>query len=117
MDNSDFEIIADFAKDIANVRFLEIKCDLSDDYIAGHARRIGLLNDQSPENTAHALIPTLRMDLNNENERIRQAGFKNFFQVEQGISKSRFTAVMADYLEVDSDAVTPIVEHDHLFSD
>ena len=42
IDPANVDLMQDFYNDKAVVRLLEIECDFSDDYLIGHARRVGL---------------------------------------------------------------------------
>ena len=64
--------------DKAKVKLLEIECDFTDDYLIGHAKRVGLASDRTPKETIDRLMPTIRYDVSFESDRIRDAGFANF---------------------------------------
>ncbi|MBL9048503.1 MAG: glycosyl transferase, partial [Tabrizicola sp.] len=49
VDPGSIELIEDFQHDRARLRLLEVTCDFSDDYLIGHARRVGLVGPHTPE--------------------------------------------------------------------
>ena len=50
-----------FLRDQAKTHVLEIECDYSDDYLIGHARRVGLAGENSPAETVLACCPLCAM--------------------------------------------------------
>ncbi|MCX7671970.1 MAG: beta-1,6-N-acetylglucosaminyltransferase, partial [Anaerolineae bacterium] len=58
IDPANIDLMQDFYADKAQVRLLEIECEFSDDYLNGHARRVGLASEQTPQATAQRLLPT-----------------------------------------------------------
>ena len=41
MDTASLDLMQDFFSDRSSTRLLEIECSLTDDYLVGHARRVG----------------------------------------------------------------------------
>jgi hypothetical protein len=68
------------------VRLLEIDCEFTDDYLIGHARRVGLAGDRTPRETLDRLLPTIRYDVRFESDRIRDADFEPFPDPRSGAS-------------------------------
>ena len=58
---SNIDLIRDFTSDRNTTRILEINCEFDDQYILGHARRIGLISDQTAVETLVKLLPSIRM--------------------------------------------------------
>ncbi len=56
MDPGNLDLMQDFASDRSTTRFLEIDCDFSDDYLIGHARRIGLAGAQTSQPAPGAAV-------------------------------------------------------------
>ncbi|MEM8981312.1 MAG: DUF5928 domain-containing protein, partial [Pseudomonadota bacterium] len=76
LDPANIELLQDFYADRSETRLLEIDCAFSDDYLIGHARRVGLAGDHTPAETLDALLPTVRYDMVFEAERMRDADFE-----------------------------------------
>ena len=117
LDTSDFDLIRDFYADRAEVRLLEVTCDFSDDYLTGHARRVGLAGGSLAEGTMEQLLPTIRFDVRFESDRIRDAGLPGVFRIRQQAPADENAGTMARFLSVRSDAAQAIVTADHLYSD
>ena len=60
LDTSNIDLILDLASDRKTTRFLEINCKFDDEYISGHARRIGLISDQMAVETLVKLRTSIR---------------------------------------------------------
>src|SRR6056297_1394245 len=51
MDPGNLDLLEDFCRDRATTRLLEVDCAFSDDYLIGHAMRVGLAGDRTPRET------------------------------------------------------------------
>ena len=117
LDPANLDLVQDFCSDKATTRLLEIECRYSDDYLLGHARRVGLASEHTPQKTLDALLPTIRNDLAHEAERIREAGFANYWLIHETASRSENTARIAEFLSIPKEQAAKVMELDHLFSD
>jgi hypothetical protein len=117
LDPANFDLIEDFVSDRAKVRLLEISCEFSDDYLEGHAKRVGLASEHSPADTIAQLIPTLRNDVNFESERLSDANFAHFERLRERAELSEQVSVLMRFLAVDDATATVLAETPHLFID
>ncbi|MEM1073876.1 MAG: DUF5928 domain-containing protein [Pseudomonadota bacterium] len=117
MDPANFELLQDFAEDRSTTRILEIECSFSDDYLRGHAMRVGLAGEQTREETFDRLLPTIRNDMVFESDRIRDAGFAHYGRLKQDGDRGDNTAALSEFLTVPQATAWDIVTHDTLFSD
>ena len=117
LDPTNFDLIEDFVGDRATVRLLEINCEFSDDYLEGHAKRVGLASDHSPAEAIARLIPTIRNDVNYESERLRDAEFAHFDRLRETADLAEQTAVLARFLDVDEHTAKELAEIPYLFVD
>ena len=62
LDPSNIYLIRDCASDKNTMRILEINCEFDDQYILGHARRIGLISDHNAVETFVKLLPSIKND-------------------------------------------------------
>ena len=115
LDPANFDLIEDFVSDRAKVRLLEINCDFTDEYLEGHAKRVGLATDHSPADTIARLIPTIRNDVNFESERLRDAEFAHFERLREGAELEEQAAVLTRFLEVDAETARDLAETPYLF--
>ena len=116
LDPANLELLHDFFGDRSGTRLLEIQCDFPDDYLIGHATRIGLAGTQTPQETIERLLPTIRQDIVLESDRIRDANFENHSRMKQSDDLKAQTAAVAQFLSVDEDVAEKIAKTDHLFA-
>ena len=117
LDPSNVDLMQDFHADKSVTKFLEIECDFTDEYLLGHARRVGLAGDQTPQDTLERLLPTIRYDIVFENERIRDAGFENLDRIRESAKVEENVPPLARFLDIPIDTAWEIASQDHLFTD
>jgi hypothetical protein len=117
LDPGSIDLMRDFASDKARTRFLEIECDFTDDYLLGHARRVGLAGDRSPPEVIARLMPTIRYDLKFESDRIRDADFAGVHRMRQSASVDENTVALSAFLGIPGERARRIAETEYLFVD
>jgi len=117
LDPSAMDLMQDFFGDRSTTRMLEIQCEFTDDYLTGHSMRIGLAGEQTPQDTLERLLPTIRRDIVNESDRIRDAEFENLSIIRQADGLDEFVPAIAQFLNVTDDVAEKIAHTDHLFAD
>jgi hypothetical protein len=117
LDPSAFDLIEDFASDRCTTRVLEIQCDFSNQYLTGHAIRIGLAGENASEETLDHLLPTIRRDIFFESDRILDAGLKGLSRMVEGGSEEAHARALSAFLQVSEDTAREIAHEPHLFSD
>ena len=117
IDPANVDLMQDFYNDKAKVRLLEIECDFTDDYLIGHANRVGLAGDRTPQETLDRLLPTIRYDVRFESDRIRDAGFPNLLRIRQSASVDENTLPLAEFLDIPLEKAREIAAATYLFLD
>jgi len=117
MDPSNIDLLEDFASDRSVTRILEIECNFSDDYLIGHAMRVGLAGEQTSQETLDRLLPTIRNDMVFESDAIRDAQFENHSRMREGSSTEDNAEELAKFLGVNTDKAKEITSTDYLFAD
>lgn len=117
LDPGNFDLIEDFVSDRAKVSLLEIGCEFTDDYLEGHAKRVGLATDHSPSDTLARLIPTIRNDVAFESERLRDAEFANFERLLERADLDEQASALARFLSVDLETARDLAQTPYLFVD
>jgi hypothetical protein len=117
MDPANIELLQDFAADRSTTKMLEIECSFSDDYLVGHAMRVGLAGEQTPDETFDRLLPTIRNDMVFESDRIRDAEFENFSRMRQKADVEENAAALSKFLSINAASAQEIAGHDQLFAD
>ena len=117
LDTASIDLIQDFYSDRSTSRLLEIECEFTDEYLAGHAKRIGLAGEQTSEETLAQILPTIRFDVVYESDRIRDANLENFGRIREGVSPEENTMPLANFLSIPEDTARSIAETPYLFAD
>ena len=117
MDPGNIDLLTDFAEDRSVTRMLEIECNFSEDYLIGHAMRVGLAGDQTSTETLERLLPTIRNDMVFESDRIRDADFENLARMRESADTEENAKVLSNFLAISVDQGREIAQADYLFSD
>lgn len=117
MDPSAIDLMTDFFGDRSTTRLLEIQCNFSDDYLGGHAMRIGLAGEQTPKETLKRILPTIRQDILFESDRIRDANFENYHRIREVDGVEGQVHPLMEFLQVSSEKAEQIARTEHLFED
>lgn len=117
IDPASVDLIQDFYSDRSKTRLLEVECDFTDDYLIGHARRVGLAGDRTPKETINRLLPTIRYDVRFEADRIRDANFGGFHRIRETSDAAENTVPLAAFLDIPIEEAREIAETRHLYVD
>ncbi|AZV76555.1 glycosyl transferase [Parasedimentitalea marina] len=117
MDPSNLDLMHDFFSDRSRTRLLQIDCDFTDDYLSGHARRVGLAGDRTSQATLDRLMPTIRNDITHEADRIRDADFSSHVRIRQSDNTDINAAKLMEFFSVSQDQAQQLAQTRHLFED
>jgi hypothetical protein len=117
IDPANVDLMRDFFSDKSNVRLLEVECDFTDEYLIGHARRVGLAGDRTPKETINRLLPTIRYDVKFESDRIRDADFEQVYRIRESATPEENIVPLALFLGIPEEKAREIAETEHLFVD
>ena len=117
LDPSNIDLMQDFYADRSKTKLLEIQCQFSDDYLLGHARRVGLAGDHAPQQTLDRLLPTIRYDVVFESDRLRDANFPHFHRIRETATPEENAGPLAEFLDIPPDRAHEIAATHHLYVD
>jgi hypothetical protein len=117
LDTSSLDLMRDFFSDRATVRMLEVECGFDDDYLVGHAMRVGLAGPQTGEATLAGLLPTIRHDMIYERDAIRDAKFAHTTRIKETATSDENAHALAQFLCVSPDLARTLADTPHLFVD
>ena len=117
LDPGAIDLMNDFHSDRSSTRFLHIECEFSDDYLVGHAHRVGLAGERTPQLALDRLLPTIRNDILHEGDRIRDAGFNQLFHVRESASAEENAGQLSGFLSLSGDKAMELAATRHLFAD
>lgn len=117
LDPANLDLVKDFYADRSTTRLLEIECNFSDAYLVGHARRVGLAGEATPEETLERLLPTIRNDVILESDRLRDERFPGYFRMRERADLQENASALAGFLLVKPEVARDIADTPHLFAD
>ncbi len=117
MDPANLDLMHDFFSDRSQTRLLQIECNFTDEYLSGHARRVGLAGERTTKATLDRLLPTIRNDVLHEADRIRDAGFSHHYRIRQSDSAEINATKLKDFLSLPEDQALRLAQTHHLFDD
>ena len=117
MDPKNMEMFQDFFSDRSTARLLEVESIFSDGYLAGHAMRVGLAGENTPKQSMERLLPTIRADVMHESDRIRDAGFENYYRISEGRDAQENAMALSQFLSIPPEQALEIAQTNHLFED
>lgn len=117
LDTSSLDLMQDFFADRSTVRLLEIECSFPDDYLKGHALRVGLAGQETSAETLAQLLPTIRYDIQHQSDRIRDAHFPHHLQITQTDRPAVNAVPLAAFLSVSPEIAEKIAASPFLFAD
>ena len=117
LDTANVDLMEDFFSDRSQTRLLEIECEFTDDYLRGHALRVGLAGEHTTEESLARLLPTLRQELTYETDRIRDANFPNHYRLRERVSPAENAEPLASFLSVNAETARALAETPYLFVD
>jgi hypothetical protein len=117
MDPANIDLLRDFYADRSQTRLLEIECDFTDQYLVGHARRVGLAGERTSQDTIERLLPTIRNDVIFESDRLRDEQFPNHFRMRQAAPPEENAPALAEFFTLPEDRALEIARTDFLFKD
>ncbi|SDY50132.1 DUF5928 domain-containing protein [Citreimonas salinaria] len=117
LDPQSHALIDDFARDRNRTRLLEVQCDHSDAWLAGHARRLGLAGAHTSDAALSDLLPSLRNAIMHERDRIRSARHADHVRIREGDAPAAIAAALEAFLAVERDIADRIADQNGLFAD
>ncbi len=117
LDPSNLDLMRDFMSDRANARILELQCNFDDQYLVGHAHRVGLATEDTPGEVIQRMLPTLRHEFLDESAAIREEEFPRHFRLREGRPSTENGAVLSEFFGIEPHLAQELAETQHLFAD
>ena len=100
LDPNNIDLLRDFYVDRSKTKILQIDCDFSDEYLIGHAKRIGLVGEKTGDETISKLMPTIRADIMHEADILRDENFPNYTRVKQQDTVEDLAASLTAFMNI-----------------
>jgi hypothetical protein len=116
LDPASVEILGAILASQAEVKVLLLDCGLSDDYLLGHAARIGIVTDPAA-GLARSLLDALRAECAQEIARLRALCGDRLRIWREGAPPAVTAPLLAELLELDDTAAEALARNAHFFED
>lgn len=117
LDPNNMDLLQDFYTDRSKTSLLQVECEFSDEFLEGHAKRVGLAGDNTSPETMKQLLPTIRSDVYYESDKISDAKFPNYYRIRERASAQENALPLAAFLDITVEQAQDICAHEHLFAD
>ncbi len=117
LDTGNMDLLRDFYTDRSKTKLLQIECAFSDDYLIGHAKRVGLLGERASRDTVEQLLPTIRADVYHEADEIKDENFAHYYRLREWVTPEENAAPLAEFFGLSLDQAQEIAAKDYLFAD
>jgi len=111
------DMVADFARDRAGLRLLEVDCRLDAAFLAGHAQRVGLIGPTAPAANVASVSGTLNVELEAELEALRGLRLPDYHRIREGAPLSENCVPLAAFLGIPTETAEGILSAEDLFAD
>jgi len=117
MDPGSFHLLEDFGSDRSGTRILEIDCNYTDEFLIGHAKRVGLAGEHTTEETLQRLLPTIRNEFAFEKDRLHDASFDSLYSIKESDTAQENAGPLAEFLGISPEKAQQIADTPYLYSD
>lgn len=100
VDPSNIDALRDIRDDQCNLRVMELRTDIDDDYLLGHAKRAGLLPDEARLEDCMPLIRTLDRQFRDDSNALRDLGLAHFYTLNLHDSADLAGEQIARFLDI-----------------
>lgn len=117
VDPGNLDLIRDMAADPVAPRILEVRCRYDDGYLRGHAERAGLAGGSTPESVLSALLPVLRREFIEQDNRLGEERLDHHFRVDETANARENAAQFARCFAIDDKTGHALASQTEIFSD
>ncbi len=100
MDPSNLDTLRDLAGDRCELQVLDVECTFDDEYLVGHAQRIGLADRRATVESSRGLITTLRNNIRVDHLDLQEMGLPGLFEVSENSSQESNAVALAGFLKI-----------------
>lgn len=100
LDPSNLETIRDIANDRCQLRILDIKCNFDNEYLAGHAHRIGLADDNISPELGGSLISALHNNIQSDQDSLQEMGLPALYTISENVSDEANSVALENFMNI-----------------
>ncbi|MEO0829002.1 MAG: DUF5928 domain-containing protein [Pseudomonadota bacterium] len=102
------DAISDLSRGSGQSSLLDIQCALTDGFLEGHARRLGLISRTGDPQELSSLLPVVRCDLEAETRRLSDVNVAHRYTIMDSVSPDELALALAQFLGVTSQTAQAI---------
>jgi len=100
LDPSNLDTLADIASDRCEMRVLDIDCHLDNNYLVGHAQRIGLTDKNASEQMTNSLVSALRNNIRADHDSLQEMGLADLSLVTQNLTADKNALALGRFMKI-----------------
>lgn len=100
IDPSNLDAVRDIRDDPCGLRVMELRTDIDDEYLLGHAKRAGLLPEEAQLSDCRPLIQTLDQQFRDDSNALRDLGLTHFYALSTTDSADLAGEQIARFLDI-----------------
>lgn len=100
LDPSNTETLQDFTDDTCEMQVLEVSCHLDDEYLIGHAQRVGLSDRNASPEMTKSLVSALRNTIRADHDALQEMGLSDLNIVMQSRSPENNALALGRFMKI-----------------
>ncbi len=110
LDPGNLDTIADFASDRCQMRVLDVQCSFDDDFLTGHAQRIGLADSNISAEMRGSLTSALRNNMRADLDSLQEMGLSALYMISETASNEANGVALASFMKIPSPRAEKIAQ-------
>lgn len=110
LDPSNLETIVDFAGDRCHMRVLDVQCSFDDDYLTGHAQRIGLADSNISAEMSGSLTSALHNNIRADQDSLQEMGLPALYMINETASDEMNGVALASFMKISTPRAEKLVQ-------
>ena len=108
IDPVSIDTLEDLRADSCDVKLMEIGCDFDDEYLIGHAQRMGLAIETLSPEMRDDLLRTLRSNIHDESDQLHALDFQVFERVHETSTVEEISAALQRLTYIDHETASQV---------
>jgi len=110
LDPSNLDTITDFAGDQCQMRVLDVQCSFDDEYLAGHAQRIGLADGNISDEMRGSLTSALHNNIRADQDSLQEMGLPALYMINETASDEINGVALGYFMKISTSRAEKIAQ-------
>ncbi len=110
LDPGNLDTIAEFAGDRCQMRVLDVQCSFDDDYLAGHAQRIGLADSNISTEMRGSLTSALHNNIRADQDSLQEMGLPALYMINETATDEANGVALASFMKISTPRAEKIAQ-------